>query len=218
MSDKNPNSSAGTARSHFNPLFGMLPFVLVPLASHRSDAAFAQPPPGQSVNLAWNSIPEIGIAGYRVHVGSESQHYSNSYEAGPSVSISIGGLEYGKTYYFAVAGLASDGTEGDLSNEIAVVIAPPPLPVGLRLSAGAGSQAALQWTFPKSAAGSSPEFVVYSSVDLVNWTKTATIQVSQSTGSDAQSLEFTWPFQTSGGGKKFFRITAQNWMGSSMLP
>jgi hypothetical protein len=107
--------------------------------------------------------------------------------------------------------------EGDISTEIAVTIAPPALPVGVSLSTGGPGQPALRWTFPKSETGSSPQFIVYSSDDLVTWTKAATITTSQSTGGDSRSLEFVWPFNISEN-RKFFRMTAQNWMGQSIQP
>ena len=71
--------------------------------------------------------------------------------------------------------------------------------------------------FPKSALGSSPEFVVSASPDMVTWTEVDTILPAQASGGDALNLEFSWPMQVVGS-QRFFRLTARNWMGNSTAP
>ena len=176
-----------------------------------------QPPTLHTMKLAWDAVPETDIQGYRVHVGTQSQQYTASYNTGVVNAYPINDLEYGKTYYFAVSTIGSSGLESSLSGELAVNIAPPPLPTaGLSVSNGSG-QAGLQWTFPKSALGSSPEFVVSASPDMVTWTEVDTILPAQASGGDALNLEFSWPLQVVGS-QRFFRLTARNWMGNSTAP
>ena len=108
-------------------------------------------------------------------------------------------------------------TQAQAYVNVFVRIAPPPLPGGTSISMDASGQPALQWTFPASDAGSAPDFIVYSSDDLVRWTVAGTIPVSGSTGGDGQSLHFSWPIQVTER-RMFFRLTARNWMGDSTGP
>lgn len=170
-----------------------------------------------TLRLGWVSAPEPDIASYRVQVGTRSKGYDTSYDAGPVTVFPISGLEFGKTYYFVVSAISRGGLEGDLSDELAVTIAPPPLPGGSRLVSSSNGSTGLQWTFPRSGLGSSPVFVVMESEDLVNWKAVDTVIPDQSTGGDLQSVHFSWPLQITGT-KMFYRLTARNWMGESMAP
>jgi hypothetical protein len=193
------------------------------LESELSDEiAFTTAPPFvalgiHTMRLGWIAAPEPDVASYRVQVGTRSKEYDTSYDAGPVTVFPISGLEFGKTYYFVVSAIGSGGLEGDLSDELAVTIAPPPLPGGSRLISSSNGSSGLQWTFPRSGLGSSPEFVVMESEDLVNWKAVATVIPDQSTGGDSQSVHFSWPLQVTGA-KMFYRLTARNWMGESMAP
>lgn len=170
-----------------------------------------------SMNLGWDAVPDTTLTGYRVHVGTQSLQYTTVYDAGLATVFPIPALEYGKTYYFVVSAIGSSGLESVLSDELAVTIATPPLPTGGQVVLAGSGQPGLQWTFPRSALSSSPDFIVSASPDLVNWTPVGTVSSSQSTGGDAQTLQFAWPIQTPAT-QMFYRLTARNWIGDSRLP
>lgn len=169
----------------------------------------------QTLRLGWDAIPQAGISGYRIHVGIQSQQYEATYDTGLATSFPVGDLEYGTTYYFAVSSISSIGLESEVSEELAVTVARPSLPVGSRMTSAGAGQKGLQWTFPRSALNTYPKFIVEASSDLVNWTRVATVLPEQATGGDAQSLQFDWPIATTGT-RMFYRLTAKNWMGESI--
>lgn len=188
-------------------------FAVVPTNA----SAVSLPATLQSVKLAWGAVAQTNLQGYRIHVGTQSGQYTALYDTGDVITFPVSGLQYGQTYYFAVSAIGSTGLESLLSTELVVNIAPPPLPTGGQLVSTGSGQSGLQWTFPRSALGSSPEFIVSASPDLVTWTEIDTILPAQSTGGDALNLQFSWPMQVAGS-QRFFRITARNWMGSSTAP
>lgn len=170
-----------------------------------------------TVPLAWDPVAESGIQGYKVYVGTASGQYSQIYDAGTTPAFSVAAMEFGKTYYFAVKTIGGTGLESGFSTELVVKIAPPPLPVGGTISRNASGQAGLNWSFPVAALGSSPSFIVEASADLVTWVQVDTVQPAQATGGDSQTLQFSWPFAISGP-RKFYRMTARNWLGASTGP
>jgi hypothetical protein len=170
-----------------------------------------------TVNLAWNAVPEPGIQGYRVYAGTATGVYSQTFEVGTSLSVPVPSREFGQTYYFSVKAIGSTGLESPYAQELVVTIAPPPLPLGGGLTVNGSGQRALNWTFPKASLGSSPEFIIEQSTNLVNWTVAATVQPSASTGGTTQIANFSWPVAISGT-RRFYRLTAKNWMGMSTTP
>ena len=170
-----------------------------------------------TVTLAWDANPEIDIMGYRVYVGTVSQQYSQIIDAGADTTLPVANLEFGVTYYFAVQAINDAGVESELSSELAVTVMPPPLPLVTGVLKSGSGQMALNWSFPKTALGTLPEFVVSASQDLKVWTEVATIYLEQATGEDSQSLQFSWPLIVSGP-RMFYRLTAINWMGAATTP
>jgi len=97
--------------------------------------------PGQaaSVLLSWNA-PKANadgtsltdLAGYKVYSGTSPGNYTSTLDVGNVVSISMGGLQDGQLYYFAVTAYDSMGLESGFSNEASVTpsldtpIPPPP--------------------------------------------------------------------------------------------
>ena len=222
MKMKNPKSPIRHTRQRFKfacqrfrKRRGIFALATCVLPHHHAKAAVTPPTVSlHTAKLAWNPVPQLDIQGYRVYVGTQSHQYTQTLNVGKVTTYPVNSLEFGKTYYFTVSAIGSTGLEGSSSTELVVTIAPPPLPVGGRISLNGSGKRDLQWTFPKSALGSSPEFIVYASPDLVNWSKFDTVTLAQSTGSDSQSLEFSWPVVITGP-KMFFRITARNWMGEA---
>ena len=169
-----------------------------------------------TLTLGWDAVSETGITGYRVHVGTQSRQYTGLHDTGLQTTFPVGGLEFGQTYYFVVSAIGSTGLESAVSDEIAVTVAPPPLPVGGRMVSNGSGQPSLQWTFRRADLGSSPAFIVQASSDLVHWTQVDTVLPGQATGGDAQNLQFAWPVAITTGNRMFYRLTAKNWVGQSV--
>src|SRR6478609_6684329 len=49
-----------------------------------------------TVNLGWNPVTEPGIQGYRVHVGSTQNQFTQTYDTGTDTTFSVSDLEPGK--------------------------------------------------------------------------------------------------------------------------
>ena len=73
---------------------------------------------GASVTLAWDPNPEANLKGYRVYYGSASGNYTFMVDAGNCTSLTISGLEAGKTYYFAATAYGTAGEESGMSDEL----------------------------------------------------------------------------------------------------
>lgn len=168
----------------------------------------------KSIKLGWNAVPDAGILGYKVYVGTTSNQYTQSYDAGLNLSLTVPDRVLGTTCYFAVRTVGSTGQESNFSDEIAVTISTPPLPVGGGMVVSGSGQRSLSWTFPKAALTSSPEFIIEQSPDLVTWTVAATVPPSASMGGTTLTANFSWPVAVTGS-RKFYRLTARNWLGTS---
>jgi len=71
-----------------------------------------------SVNLAWDSSPDAGVAGYNVYYGTGSRSYQNEIPTGTNLTAAVSGLAGGQTYYFAVTAVDASGLESDFSGEV----------------------------------------------------------------------------------------------------
>lgn len=197
-----------------------LTLLVVAAAAIQFGLAFAAvtPPAGKTLTLSWNANPEPDLQGYYIYVGTQSGVYTQTLTAGKVTSIPIYQLQVGQTYYFAISAVGGTGLESSRSVELAVTIATPPLPTASQLSPNVGGGSVLLWTFPTSHMGSSPQFIIQASSDLVNWTQVATVSAANSLGGDGQTEHFSWPIPAATGGRKFYRLTATNWLGSSTVP
>ncbi len=175
------------------------------------------PGAGESVTIGWNPVPEPDLQGYRVFLGTQSGQYTQTFDAGTETSILLDNLQAGQTYYFTVTAIGSTGLESQPAEELQLTIAPPPLPLGVSLVASGPRNLNLQWTFPASAMGSSPEFIVQASADLRNWREVATVPASDSIGENGQVIEFSWSIPRTAE-RMFYRLTAKNWLGTSTGP
>lgn len=92
-----------------------------------------------SVTLGWNANPEANIQRYELQYGISSGIRPNTVDAGTNLSASVGGLNPGTTYYFAVIARNSLGQPSQPSAEIAYTVpgtlntAPVALPAALTL-------------------------------------------------------------------------------------
>jgi hypothetical protein len=75
-----------------------------------------------SVTLAWNPSPDPTVAGYTIHYGLVSQVYLATADASTNLSLTLGELATGFTYYFAVSAYNFDGIWGPGSGEVSATI------------------------------------------------------------------------------------------------
>lgn len=71
------------------------------------------------ITLAWDANAEPDLSGYKVYSGTASRSYSGSVDVGNWTSCVMGGLEPGKTYFFAAKAYNAAGSESDYSLEVA---------------------------------------------------------------------------------------------------
>lgn len=90
----------------------------MPLAAALCLAAMILPAAAASVKLAWDPNPEPDIVNYRLSYGTSSRSYTQNVDAGTATSVSLDGLEEGKTYYFAVQATNAKGLQSDYSTEV----------------------------------------------------------------------------------------------------
>jgi PKD repeat protein len=85
--------------------------------------------PGQaaSVILSWSAptknadgTPLTDLAGYTVHYGLIKGTYDVTVNVGNTLSVSLGGLDVGLTYYMAVTASDTSGNDSTFSNEVSV--------------------------------------------------------------------------------------------------
>ena len=81
--------------------------------------SFASQIPGaQTVTLAWDSILQPDLAGYRVHWGTASGDYTQTTDVGNTTRTVISNLTDGTTNFFAVTAYNTAGVESLPSNEV----------------------------------------------------------------------------------------------------
>jgi len=80
-----------------------------------------------AVKIAWNPVPETGLQGYRIHLGTASHTYTVTHDTSQT-TFEVPDLDYGKTYYLAVSVFGATGQESLYSEEITVELAIPPAP------------------------------------------------------------------------------------------
>jgi len=156
--------------------------ALLFLAGFRQTAHAAQ-----SVNLAWDPVPDQTVAGYNVYYGTASGVYTNEIPAGAATSSIVSGLAENVTYYFTVTAYDILGLESDFSNEVSYTV---PGPV---------SQPRLQstmWpdgTFFVSGGGAPGRtYQIEASTDLSTWTVLAVVMADGSGSFEFADWEATY--------------------------
>lgn len=183
----------------------------------QTQAAVVGPGTIHSVTLAWDAVPEPDIQGYKVHVGTQPGQYTQTLDAGTDLSYSVDNLAYGQTYYFSVRAVDADGLESGYSPELILTVTLPQLPPSANMALSGSSPTGLQWSYPKSALNSHPDFIIESSTDLTSWSPTGTVAAYASTGSTATDVTYNFAI-TPNGPKRFYRLSARNWLGDSAAP
>jgi hypothetical protein len=124
-------------------LIGILVSIFLPVGP-----SSAQNVHGADVTLAWDPNPEANLAGYKVYYGSASGNYSFMVDVGNWTSLTISGLEAGKTYYFAATAYGPAGEESGMSDELRY---DTPKPNSNFLSPTKASGDTADYTIPESA-------------------------------------------------------------------
>lgn len=106
------------AFSHPNKFHSFLVAFAALLAIHSSTRA-------AEVTLEWDPAPNA--AGYRVYYGTAPGSYTQSNDAGASTTLTVTGLEQGKTYFFAARAYTESGVESPPSNEVSYTASSPSL-------------------------------------------------------------------------------------------
>ncbi|MFW5792119.1 MAG: fibronectin type III domain-containing protein, partial [Desulfohalobiaceae bacterium] len=75
----------------------------------------------EEYTLTWDANSEPGVAGYKVHWGPESRHYTFQKDVGKQTSCTVTNLQDQTVYFFAVTAYDSSGQESDYSVEVAAV-------------------------------------------------------------------------------------------------
>lgn len=126
MIHKNPILSVSSTSQRFIRLSALAVSTAIALNGQVAQAALVPLASTMSLTLAWNPVPETNIRGYRLYVGTASNQYSQFYETGNTVSLTVGDLVSGQTYYFAVKAVATNGAEGEASVELIVPVSSNP--------------------------------------------------------------------------------------------
>ncbi|MEE4311793.1 MAG: fibronectin type III domain-containing protein [candidate division KSB1 bacterium] len=88
----------------------------------------------RKVHLLWATNQEPDLAGYKIHLGTQSGNFSTTYDLGLAVEYTTNDLVEGNTYYFVVSAYDTVGNMSDYSNEVNEYIpksdtTPPSAPV-----------------------------------------------------------------------------------------
>lgn len=68
--------------------------------------------------FSWKANTEADLAGYKMYYGEASKVYSNVIDVNNVIEYTVGGLEIGKTYFFAVTAYDMVGNESGFSSEV----------------------------------------------------------------------------------------------------
>ncbi len=117
---------------------------------------------GQSVSIAWDSSVSMDVAGYTVYRGTSSGVYTNVYDAGTNLALTLTSLPEGQTNYFKVVAYNSARMAGTPSAEISYIV-----PGIMRVSAPAKAGNPASLSFPVAAGHS---YSVQATTNLVTWT------------------------------------------------
>jgi len=72
--------------------------------------------------LAWDSVNDSKVAGYKLHYGSTPGSYTKSLDTGKTTSATVTDLSEGQTYYFASTAYDSAGNQSAYSNEVSKLV------------------------------------------------------------------------------------------------
>ncbi len=141
-----------------------------------------------SVTLAWDASPDATVAGYNVHYGTASGHYTTALNVGKQTTAQVSGLQAGQTYFFVVTAYDNTGLESDPSNEVSYnPTAAPPKDTTPPVLAGVPANVTVQ-------AGALPTAPVVTATDNADPAPVVTLTETKSAGTCPQSYQLvrTW--------------------------
>ena len=95
-----------------------IPVTLIVSPSTSSDTGTGTSKSSTSATLTWAANTESDLAGYNVYVGTASGAYGPPVNVGAVTSHTVGNLQLGTTYYFAVTAYDVNGNESVRSSEV----------------------------------------------------------------------------------------------------
>ena len=112
-----------------------LPVRLIVILVFAAILLSGMPARAAEITLAWDPNVEPDLSGYKVYSGTASRNYSGTVDVGNWTSCVMGGLEPGRTYYFAAKAYNAAGSESDYSAEVVYSV-----PAACSFSLSPGSQ------------------------------------------------------------------------------
>ena len=112
-----------------------LPVRLIIILVFAAILLSGMPARAAEITLAWDPNVEPDLSGYKVYSGTASRNYSGTVDVGNWTSCVMGGLEPGRTYYFAAKAYNAAGSESDYSAEVVYSV-----PAACSFSLSPGSQ------------------------------------------------------------------------------
>jgi hypothetical protein len=82
----------------------------------------AMPTSTGTATLSWDANSETNVAGYKVYMGTQSGGYGTPLAVGNATTYTIGNLTGGRTYYFSVTAVDTEGTESLHSSEVSKTV------------------------------------------------------------------------------------------------
>lgn len=73
---------------------------------------------GTTASLTWSPVTSVGLAGYKVYIGTASGLYGTPLDVGNVTAYVVSDLSLGNTYYFVVTSYNTSGTESLPSSEV----------------------------------------------------------------------------------------------------
>jgi hypothetical protein len=134
-----------------------LPVRLIVILVFAALLMSGMPAKAAEITLAWDANAEQDLSGYKVYSGTASRSYSGSVDVGNWTNCVMGGLEPGRTYYFAAKAYNATGSESDYSSEVVYNV-----PAACSYSLSPGSQ-------PYTASGGTGSVSV-STASTCGWT------------------------------------------------
>jgi len=134
-----------------------LPVRLIVILVFAAILLSGMPARAAEITLAWDPNTEPDLSGYKVYSGTASRNYSGTVDVGNWTSCVMGGLEPGRTYYFAAKAYNAAGSESDYSAEVVYSV-----PAACSFSLSPGSQS----YGPEGGTGS----VTLSTASTCSWT------------------------------------------------
>jgi len=179
--------------------------LLTVLTSVSIITAAARPAAADTIAVGWNANPELTVVGYMLHVGTQSDTYTQHIDVGLSTIYAWTGAVAGQRYCFAVSAYIADRREGPQSSEVCGYSNNGPILIdpGNQSSArGQPTSLQLQGSDPDgtpvsySATGLPPGLALMASTGYISGTPftaaTHTVTASVSDGELTASQTFTW--------------------------